>query len=333
MELKAPVLDYHLHLWAHGEPAGAPLIDQIAAYCSRAEAAGIDEIAVTEHLFRFKQAERLMHGFWDDEPDGELRRSMASYWRAHALADLDEYVSCVQEAKAMGLPVALGLEVDYYPGRMGEVATLLAGYPFDVLLGSVHWLGAWRFDDIGDQLSMSRWQDQSAGAVWDAYSRAIEDLAGSGTCDVLAHLDLVKVAGHRPPVPEEWWDRLVEVAAGSAMAVEVSSAGWRKPIGEPYPAPGLLDRLVSRGVALTTASDAHRLVDVADHASDLRSMLHAAGVSTLQAFRGRVPLEVPLDARPTAEGRIAEGSIAERTSTERTSTERTSVPGGGRDHR
>ena len=46
--------------------------------------------------------------------------------------------------------MVLGLEVDYYRGRMDEVADLLAGYPFDVLLGSVHWVGAWRFDDLDD---------------------------------------------------------------------------------------------------------------------------------------------------------------------------------------
>ena len=59
-------------------------------------------------------------------------------------------MECVSAAKDAGLPVVLGLEVDYYRGRMDDVATLLAGYPFDVLLGSVHWLGTWRFDDIDD---------------------------------------------------------------------------------------------------------------------------------------------------------------------------------------
>ncbi len=288
------MLDYHLHLWPHGQRDRVPTVEEVAAYCERAGAAGVGEIALTEHLFRFAQADALLGGWWDAEPDAALRSSMAAYWAEHARADLDAYVACVQECQAAGLPVVLGLEVDYYPGRMDRVAALLAGYPFDVLLGSVHWLGTWRFDDLDDGVSAVEWDRRSAEAVWDAYTRAIEELAATGTCDVLAHLDLVKVAGRRPPVPDEWWDRLCEAAAASGMAVEVSSAGWRKPAAEAYPAPPLLDRLVRSGVPLTTASDAHGLADVADRAGDIARWLAGAGVTHLQAYRSRQPRPVPL---------------------------------------
>jgi histidinol-phosphatase (PHP family) len=290
------VLDYHLHLWPHGQRDAAPTIEKVAAYCERASAAGVSEIALTEHLFRFAQADRLLRGFWEQEPETALRASMAEYFEAHAHADLDAYVSCVEEAKAAGLPVVLGLEVDYHRGRMDQVAQMLAGYPFDVLLGSVHWIGTWRFDDLSDPVSMAQWSVREVDAVWDGYISAVEELAASGTCDVLAHPDLVKVAGHRPEHLEECWDRLTEAAVSSGMAVEMSSAGWRKPVNEAYPAKGLLARLVARGVPLTTASDAHRLADVADRASDIASVLEDLRVSTLRAFRRRRPVTVPLGA-------------------------------------
>jgi len=286
------VLDYHLHLWPHGQRDTAPTLDQVAAYCERAEAAGVSEIALTEHLFRFVQADRLLRGFWESEPDAALRASMAGYWDAHAHADLDAYVGCVSEAKAAGLPVVLGLEVDYYRDEMEKVADLLSGYPFDVLLGSVHWIGTWRFDDLSDPVSMAQWPARDVDAAWGDYTSAIEELAASGTCDVLAHPDLVKVAGHRPVHPEECWERLVEAAVTSGMAAEVSSAGLRKPVGELYPAPGLLERLVARGVPLTTASDAHRLADVADRAGEMSKVLEELHVDTLCAFRRRRPVAV-----------------------------------------
>jgi histidinol-phosphatase (PHP family) len=179
---------------------------------------------------------------------------------------------------------------------MDQVAQMLAGYPFDVLLGSVHWIGTWRFDDLFDPVSMAQWSVREVDAVWDGYISAVEELAASGTCDVLAHPDLVKVAGHRPEHLEECWDRLTEAAVSSGMAVEMSSAGWRKPVNEAYPAKGLLARLVARGVPLTTASDAHRLADVADRASDIASVLEDLRVSTLRAFRRRRPVTVPLGA-------------------------------------
>jgi histidinol-phosphatase (PHP family) len=302
--MRPDMLDYHLHLWPHGQRAVGPTVDHVAAYCERAAAAGVHELALTEHLFRFRDADRLLRGFWDDEDaDPALAASMARYWDEHTDADLDSYVECALAARRAGLPVVLGLEVDYYAGRMEQVAALLSGYPFDVLLGSVHWIGAWRFDDVGDALSMERWSARAVDDVWEGYTRAIEELAASGTCDVLAHPDLVKVLGHRPDAPEEWWDRLAEAAASSGMAAEVSSAGWRKPVGAAYPDGGLLERFARRGVPFTTASDAHRVGDVAHRAGELADLLRGAGVHELQAYRRRVPHVVALgDTGPVGVG-------------------------------
>jgi histidinol-phosphatase (PHP family) len=294
------VLDYHLHLWPHSERQTPLNLDQLAAYCEKAQGAGVEELAVTEHLFRFRQAESLLGGFWsDDRVPAALAASMADYWEFHATADLDAYVTCAQEAKDAGLPVVIGLEVDYYEGRMDEVAALLRGYPFDVLLGSVHWLGAWRFDDLDDPVSLAEWSARQVDACWETYTGALEELAASGACDVLAHPDLIKVAGHRPDSPEEWWDRIAEAAATAGMAAELSSAGWRKPVGEQYPALPLLSRFVARGVPLTTASDAHRLEQVADQADTLRSLLGAVGVDVLQGYTDRVPRAVAVGTAPS----------------------------------
>jgi histidinol-phosphatase (PHP family) len=288
------VLDYHLHLWPHGQRDSAPTIDQVARYCEIARSAGVTELALTEHLFRFRQADDLLRGFWDDDPDTHLRESMASYWDDHARADLDAYVDCVLDAKSQGLPVVLGLEVDYYRGRMDDVAQLLAGYPFDVLLGSVHWIGIWRFDDLSDEVSMNEWSTRDVDGAWRDYTTAIEELAATRACDVLAHPDLVKVAGYRPAAPEECFDRLAEAAASSGMAAECSSAGIRKPVGEAYPAPPLLDRFASAGVPFTTASDAHQESHVADHQGELRLLLASAGIDSLQAYEKRQPRKVDL---------------------------------------
>ena len=177
---------------------------------------------------------------------------------------------------------------------MDQVADLLAGYPFDVLLGSVHWLGSWRFDDLDDPVSMAEWPARRVDDVWTAYTEAIEDLAASGTCDVLAHPDLIKVAGHRPDAPQEWWDRIAEAAASHRLAAELSSAGWRKPVGEQYPAEPLLARFAAHGVPFTTPSDAHRGEQVADRSAELRRLLASIGVDRLQGFRRRQGHTVPL---------------------------------------
>ena len=178
----AIVLDYHLHLWPHGEKARRTTLDEVAAYCKRAQSAGVTEIALTEHLFRFRQADALLAGWWreDKRCDPALRLHAAAYWKSHVSADLEDYVSTVLEAKAAGLPVVLGLEVDYYPGRMDQVATMLADWPFDVLLGSVHWLGAWLFDDLESPAVQAEWGRRGIEAVWDSYTDALGELAASG---------------------------------------------------------------------------------------------------------------------------------------------------------
>jgi histidinol-phosphatase (PHP family) len=285
------VLDYHLHLWQHGE-SGPYRAESVRAYAEAAAAAGVTEICITEHLFRFRHADRLLRGWWDADPDGRLREQTAAYWAEHATGDLDEYVEAVLGAPAQGapIPVRLGLEVDYYPGRMGEVADLLAGWPFDLLLGSVHWLGAWGFDQMGDPVVDEQWATRETEAVWDAYVAAIEELAATRTADVLAHPDLAKVAGIVPDGDlAPWWDRLGKAAAENGVAAEVSSAGWRKPAAEAYPAPPLLARFRAAGVPVTTASDAHEVGLVADGAERLRGLLSGAGYTELCGFDRRRP--------------------------------------------
>jgi histidinol-phosphatase (PHP family) len=288
------VLDYHLHLWPHGERARQATVEQLAAYCERATEEGVTEIALTEHLFRFDQADAVLGGWWRDEPDGRRRDEMARYWHEHVSADLDAYVETGLAAKAAGLPVVLGMEVDYYPGRMDQVQTLLAGYPFDVLLGSVHWLGTWLFDVLDSASAMAEWDTRRVEDVWDEYTRALEELAATGAVDVLAHPDVCKAAGHRPAVPDEWYDRMAEAAAAAGIAAEINSAGYRTPLAEPYSPPPLLERFKRAGVPITTASDAHRLEHVAMRSADLRAMVVAAGYTTLRAFTDRTPREVPI---------------------------------------
>jgi histidinol-phosphatase (PHP family) len=290
------VLDYHLHLWPHEESTTWLSLDQVAEYCELAAAHGVTQLALTEHLHRFTQATDVVGAFWDRADDAPaVRAGIAEYFDFHARSDLDEYVALCEQAKAAGLPVVTGLEVDYYQGQMEDVARLLEGYPFDVLLGSVHWIGAWQFDDTTTRVHMAEWEARDVDACWAAYTRCMEELAATRTCDVLAHPDLIKVAGYVPDAPAEWWDRIAEAAAANDLSAELSSNGWTKPIGEQYPAEGLLDRFCARGVTFTTASDAHRSVRVAERAGELRAMLAARGVGSLAAYEGRRRVTVPLE--------------------------------------
>ena len=281
------MLDYHLHLWEHGPRPLEVTLDDVRRYCEQAAARGVTEIALTEHFHRFRQVDRVFRGWWLADERAEMQRDMESYWLQEQGGDLDQYVEVVLAAKAEGLPVVLGLEVDYYRDRMDEVEAILAGYPFDVLLGSIHWLGAWGFDNFDEPAFAAEWDARSIEAVWDDYTTSLEELADSGVCDVLAHPDLCKITGRMPSVPDEWYDRMAEAAKRSGMAAEINTNGLRKPVAEAYPAPALLQRFRDAGVPVTTATDAHTADRVAERGDDVRALLAGAGYDRLQAYRDR----------------------------------------------
>jgi histidinol-phosphatase (PHP family) len=289
------VIDYHVHLWRHAPQLSLQAsVDQLAEYCARATRLGVSELAVTEHSSRFIQFDAVVRGWWEGDPSPARQAETRACWDGELGADLDQYVDTVLAAQAAGLPVVAGLEVDYLPGQMTRVAALLAGYPFDVLLGSVHWIGAWLFDALDWEQAQQQWASRGAERVWGDYTRAVEELARTGTVDVLAHPDLAKVAGYRPPVPEEFYDRIAEAARTCGLAAELNSAGWRKPCAEAYPAAGLLTRFHDRGVPITTASDAHDLGSLCWRIADLTVAARAAGYREVTAFRRRHQAPHPL---------------------------------------
>jgi len=143
------VLDYHLHLWPHTQSDARTTVEQVAAYCDRAVGSGVTEIAVTEHCSVSPRPATC----WVVLGRPPRRGPAAGYGRLLGpprRVDLDDYVEVVEAVKAEGLPVVLGLEVDFYQDRMDQVP---ACWPAILRrpAGSVHWLGTWRFDVLDDR--------------------------------------------------------------------------------------------------------------------------------------------------------------------------------------
>lgn len=285
------LIDYHLHYHDHGE-SGDYSLDRIREFVDVGAGRGVHELGFTEHIFRFREVVELLGEWWEDEPDKALRDYCARYFAAHSTQSLDDYVSMIESARAEGLPVRLGLEIDYYPGKMRELARFLDGYPLDFRLGAVHWIGGWGFDDPG---VVDEWKRRDVDEVWTGYFDALVELIETGCADVLAHPDLVKKFGFRPEVePVEMYDRVIEAASAGGIAIEVSSAGLRKPVREAYPSADFLRRANGRGVAITTASDAHCATDVGRDFDQIRQLVKSAGYETVASFIDRSVVAVPL---------------------------------------
>lgn len=256
---------------------------RLEAYVDAARRNGIGRIAITEHLFRFREAYELLYGWWDADPDPALTAAARAYWDDHVNVDVVEYVRLIEDAKRDGLPVLLGLELDWIPGREDALRRFLAPYDWDVVLGSVHWIGSWGIDlDPDDGV----WAVRDVDETHAAYVSLLRDLAGSGLCHVLAHPDLPKIFGHRPRSWETLRRGVVQAALDGGVALEVNANGIRKPVGEPYPAASVLEEAARRGIPITLASDAHRPEAVGHHFAHIVTHARRAGYSAFVEFVG-----------------------------------------------
>jgi histidinol-phosphatase (PHP family) len=288
------MIDLHTHLWTHAPGTPLPGYDELARYCDVAAGRGVQQIAITEHCNRFEEIATAALQLWRRDDTPLLRAAAEHVWAEERGAHLDEYVELLTNAQARGLPLLVGLEVDALPGADDAISEIVRAYPFDVLLGSVHWLGAWLFDAYGNPAFAAEWEHRAVDRVWDAYVDAVIDLARSGRVDVIAHVDVIKVAGNRPRDVTVFEDRLSSALAASGVAVEVSSAGLRKPADELYPSPRLLGLLHEAGVKLTTASDAHQVDQIGHRFDALYASLRRLGIEELTTFTRRRALPVSL---------------------------------------
>ena len=265
--------DYHVHI-RPDEPDATPdgwfTGENAARYRKAAEDAGIAELGVSEHVYRFDGALEV----WDNP-----------LWRQFARDDVDEYCDFVRGQTDL----RLGIEADYVPGREDRMASFLEARDWDYVVGSIHFLG-----DAGalDDEEFDVWgSGMGAEKIWSTYFTWLGELARTGSYDILAHPDLVKHWGGRRPVPDGDLRRYYELAADglaeSQIAVELSTAGLRKPVGELYPAREFLEMAIEAGCPVALSSDAHRPEDVGAGYDQALELLDSLGVSELAVFEGR----------------------------------------------
>jgi histidinol-phosphatase (PHP family) len=265
--------DYHVHLRPDdidATPAERYLTAENAErYRVVASERGIEELGVAEHVYRFTQALDV----WQHE-----------LWRHSARDDLDAYCAFVREETDL----RLGIEADFIPGREDRMAELLAAREFDYIVGSIHFVG----DGALDYDRYDIWAATSSPErVWRTYFEWLAQAAMSGMFDILAHPDLVKYWGRERPRPERdlryFYEVAMEGIAESGIAVELSTAGLRKPVGELYPARAFLEMVVDAGNPIALSSDAHTPDDLGRDYEQALELLDDLGVRELAVFEGR----------------------------------------------
>lgn len=263
--------DYHVHLRPDDLEATAEeffTAANVDRYREAADAAGVAELGVSEHIYRFKDALTV----WDHP-----------FWRQNAVDELGAYC---EFARAAGLRV--GIEMDFVPGREDAIANVLDAHEFDYVIGSVHFVGELAVDDE----SFDVWRGGTdPDKLWERYFLTIAEAARSGLYDVLAHPDLIKYwGGHRPAPardPRFHYEPAIEAIGETGVAVEVSTAGLRKPIGELYPAPEFAAMCVDADACFALSSDAHVPEHIGYEYERAVSAMREWGVSALAVFDRR----------------------------------------------
>ena len=136
----------------------------------------------------------------------------------------------------------------------------------DFVLGSVHYLE--RNDQMFDSVpeGAAQFADRDIDAIYADYFRRVREVAATGLVDCLAHLDLIKIHGHRPKTDvDSLAAETLDFIHSRNLAIELSTAGWRKPVKELYPSDRIIELALARGIPFTTASDAHSHVQLGEN--------------------------------------------------------------------
>jgi histidinol-phosphatase (PHP family) len=239
--------DYHTHPQGHRTQNYSQALLQ--PWIESARLAGLTDIAFTDHD------------------------------RYHAGVDFDE-IDRLRERNP-DLKIRAGIELDNDPESSAGGRKWIEQHwdKLDFVLGSVHFLQ--RDDQMFDTLpaGASQFEGRNIDEVYVDYFGRVRNIASTGLVDCLAHLDLIKIHGHRPNAE-------IEAIAGETLdfiyarnlAIELSTAGWRKPVDELYPSDRLIKLAMQKRIPFTTASDAHSHVQLGENFDRLAEKMAILGV-------------------------------------------------------
>ena len=248
------LIDYHMHTRLT-DGIGMPL-----DYAKIALERGLDEIGCSDHA-----------PLGNRDTDWTMK-----------VSDLDTYVGWVREAqkKLPALSIKLGLEVDFIPERQDWIRELAAMHPWDYFLGSVHYLGEFPVDRSAED-----WKGQDVEGRWREYFDMWTQAARSRLFDSLAHPDLPKKFNFRPKTDfTSVYESALRAVAESGVAIEVSTAGLRKPCKEIYPSETFLKIAHGLNVPITLGSDAHLPQDVGQGFGAAVALARACGYDKICRF-------------------------------------------------
>lgn len=270
-------IDYHTHHARCGHAIGS-----LEEYVQQGIRLGLDQLGLSDHM-------PLLHV------------KPADYYpeMAMPMEELPRYVEECLELKERfkgQIDIRIGLEGDYIEGWEREIEDIITAFPWDYVIGSVHFLGEW---DVTDFRQVHHWEGKNVLEVYRTYYDAVSKAAATGLYDIMGHLDVIKRFGYHPR-PEEMEElcelerAAISAVARSGRAMELNASGLSKPCAEMFPSRRMLEEAFSLSIPLTVGSDAHDPAKLSEHLEKARALLYEVGYRELAVFQHRERSLVPL---------------------------------------
>jgi histidinol-phosphatase (PHP family) len=245
--------DYHTHPQGHRVQHYTPALLQ--PWADSARKVGLTDIAFTDHD------------------------------RYHAGVDFDE-IDHLRE-KNPDLTIRAGIELDNDPIHSAAGRKWIEKHwdKLDFVLGSVHFLD--RPDQMFDSVpnGAAQFEGHDVDATYADYFRRVRDMVATGLVDCLAHIDLIKIHGHRPSAEiGVIVNETLDFVHARDLVIELSTAGWRKPVSELYPGDRIIELAIEKGIPFTIASDAHSHAQLGDNFPRLAQKMATFGVRQVCIF-------------------------------------------------
>ncbi|MBI1858145.1 MAG: histidinol-phosphatase HisJ family protein [Candidatus Melainabacteria bacterium] len=208
--------------------------------------------------------------------------ALTDHGRYHPGINLDEFFKFRDSVKDVKFKI--GVEIDNDPETSkADYQWMEKNYnKLDFVLGSVHFIDDWPYDHPAHKEKFNEWDIDE---LYGRYFAEMKNLINKGFLDGLAHVDLIKIFGHRQKKEIEYYVKdVLKLIKEKGLTVEMSTAGWRKPVNEQYPQEKIIEMIKQMDIPITTASDAHTAKDVGYGYDRLYEMLKKYGFNQVAVF-------------------------------------------------
>ncbi|GIN87367.1 histidinol-phosphatase [Heyndrickxia sporothermodurans] len=262
----------------------------IDLYLQEAKRKGLSEVGIVDHLYRFKETRSYFEKYLDLS-SSEIGMKQQIWLDQVMTESMEDFVKAINEAKqrwaAEGVTLRLGIEADYFPDSDEELKDLLSCYEWDYVIGSVHYMYGWGFDNPDTQEKFHQYHLEE---LYHDFFQVIEKAIRSKIFHFVAHLDNLKVFNYRPDesLLLSHYEKIAKALVETNTATEINAGlFYRYPVKEMCPSPQFLDILIKEGVTFTTSSDSHFPDDIGSYVDENTKTLLKKGITEIATFEKR----------------------------------------------